>query len=365
MARILSVASAFPPHLASMEMSTYYAQRMSCRDDGEAEKVAKLYRRTGVDTRGSVLLEQPDTGAITQSFYPPMTAEPQGPTTLDRNSRFAREAPPLACQAAGEAILQSGNTADQITHLVIVTCTGFNSPGVDIELIEQLGLAPTTQRIQIGFMGCHALINAMRTARGLVAADPEACVLICCVELCSLHYQYGYDVQRIVSGALFADGAAAMIVAGSQQSSAADSQSLGVIEATGSYLIPDSRDAMTWTIGDHGFQMTLAATVPGFVERYLPGFLDGWLRSHGESIDSIGGWAVHPGGVRILHAVETALHLDGTALETSRRVLREHGNMSSATLGVILAEFHRQGVPRPWLTLGFGPGLEVEVALLR
>ncbi|EMI41184.1 type III polyketide synthase [Rhodopirellula sp. SWK7] len=365
MARILSVASAFPRHLASLEMSTFHAQRMSCRDDGEAEKVAKLYRRTGVDTRGSVLLEEPDSGDVTQTFYPPMKTDPDGPTTKERNERFVRDAPPLACQAAGEAIRKSGCSAGQITHVITVTCTGFNAPGVDIELIGQLGLPATTQRIQIGFMGCHALINAMRTARGLVAADADACVLICSVELCSLHYQYGYDVQRIVSGALFADGAAAMIVAGSEFVSADESAALGTIAATGSYLIPDSRDAMTWSIGDYGFQMTLEASVPGFVERNLPAYLEEWLGVQGETFESIGGWAVHPGGVRILQAVQTAIDLDATQLDVSRRVLREHGNMSSATLGVVLEEFERIGVPRPWLMLGFGPGLEVEVALVR
>ncbi|MCM2373402.1 type III polyketide synthase [Aporhodopirellula aestuarii] len=365
MARIFSVASALPPLQASLEMSTFHAQRMSCRSDDEAGKVAKLYRRTGVDSRGSVLLEEPTAGELTQTFYPPMQDDPQGPSTQDRNDRFAADAPPLACRAAAEAIRKSGCEATQVTHLVTVTCTGFNAPGVDIELIEQLGLPATTQRIQIGFMGCHALINAMRTARGLVAADPEACVLICCVELCSLHYQYGYDVQRIVSGALFADGAAALIVVGADCQPAADTTPIASIAATGSYLIPNSRDAMTWTIGDHGFRMTLEACVPGLVESNLKEYLQGWLAKNNETFDSIGGWAVHPGGVRILQAVETAIDLDPAKLDVSRSVLREHGNMSSATLGVVLERFESTGVPRPWLILGFGPGLEVEVALVR
>ena len=122
---------------------------------------------------------------------------------------------------------------------------------------------------------------------------------------------------------------------------------------------------MTWRIGDHGFQMTLDATVPGLIEKNLAGFLVPWLNQHGETLESIGGWAAHPGGNRILQAVESSLGLGEDALTIPREVLRRHGNMSSATLGVVLGDFAKQSIPGPWLMLGFGPGLEIEVALLR
>ncbi len=125
---------------------------------------------------------------------------------------MAAEAPELAYRAAAAALASSGLAADEITHLITVTCTGFNAPGIDIALIDRLGLPRTTERIQVGFMGCHAAINGLRAARGLVAANPDAKVLVCCVELCSLHFQYGDDTDLIVSNALFADGAAAMVI---------------------------------------------------------------------------------------------------------------------------------------------------------
>lgn len=371
-ASVLAIESVVPPHTADVALATAAAQSMSCGSEKEAEMVAKLYRRTGVQTRGSVLLERDETaGHLGQSFYPHASESPRGPTTSQRNERFALDGPRLAVAAGNAAIRSSGCLPSDVTHLITVTCTGFYSPGIDIELIESLNLPVTTERIQIGFMGCHALINAMRTARGLAAADPHACVLIVSVELCSLHYQYGYDAQRIVSGSLFSDGAAGVIVAGSEYEVVEEVVELDPgnspvqIVATGSCLIPGSRDAMTWTIGDHGFEMTLSASVPALIEEHLRAYLSEWLTRHGESIESIGGWAVHPGGARILTAVQTSLGLSDEQLAISRSTLRDHGNMSSATLGAVLQEFGEQSIERPWLMLGFGPGLEIEVALLR
>lgn len=241
----------------------------------------------------------------------------------------------------------------------------FRAPGIDIELIDQLKLPITTERVQVGFMGCHGAINGLRAASGLVAANPAANVLMCSVELCSLHYQYGYDPDRIVSGALFADGAAGLVLNLGSSSASSVPSPLGTVAATGSSLVPDSRDAMTWKIGNHGFEMTLSAKVPALIEEHLTTFLEPWLAKQGESLDSIAGWAVHPGGSRILSAVETSLQLDGETLSVSRGVLSEHGNMSSATMLFILQRFAAIGKPKPWLMLGFGPGLEIEVALIR
>ncbi|TWT64647.1 type III polyketide synthase [Allorhodopirellula solitaria] len=365
MAHLLSVASATPRHQADRALATAQAQRMSCRTPREADTVEKLFRRAGVETRGSVLLDEPTPGTVTQSFYQALSVDSHGPTTDARNQRFVQESGPLAQAAAARAVEQAGCHGEQFTHLITVTCTGFGAPGFDIDLIQGLGLPATTQRVQIGFMGCHALINAFRTARGLVAADPAACVLISSVELCSLHYQYGYDAQRIVSGSLFADGAAAAVVAGRDFAADHRQDPTPEILATGSCLVPESRDAMTWSIGNHGFEMTLRASVPGLIEASLASYLSGWLADHGLDLGSIGGWAVHPGGVRILDAVETSLGLAPEQLQISRSVLRQHGNMSSATLGMVLEQFARSAVPRPWLMLGFGPGLEIEVALIR
>lgn len=362
-AAILGVGIGIPPFRVDSVSSAKFAAKMACADTAQSRKVSALYRRSGIVRRGSVLLEdQPEDGQEVESeFYPPAASDlDRGPSTKHRSDRYATEAPILANRAAAAALTNSRVDADQITHLVTVSCTGFSAPGIDIALIDGLGLPRTTERVQVGFMGCHGAINGLRAARGLVAADSDARVLLCSVELCSLHYQYGMQADRIVSNALFADGSAAAVVG-----SGIASSGVGTVDATGSYLVPESRDAMTWNIGDHGYEMTLSAQVPSLIEGHLRSFLSEWLGEQGETIESIGGWAVHPGGTRILSAVETALNLPDQALAVPRAVLGDHGNMSSATMLFILDRFLASSQPKPWLMLGFGPGLEVEVALIR
>jgi predicted naringenin-chalcone synthase len=347
--------------LQDVEASTGQASSASSRG------LKALYRMSSVKRRGSVLLEADAMTdcllPIEQSFYPKAASpDERGPTTAQRNERFAIESLPIAQQAAQAALDDANIDAAQITHLIVVTCTGFFSPGIDVQLIRQLGLSDQTQRVQVGFMGCHGAINAMRVARGLVAADPLAHVLMVCVELCTLHYQYGWETDRVVSNAIFADGAAAMVL------TAADNEadrSLPQVTATGSKLIPGSEDAMSWKIGDHGFEMTLSAEVPGIIETHLHPFLSSWLAGHQLSIGDIAGWAVHPGGPRILRSVQSALQLTDDDLAASRAVLANHGNMSSPTMVFILERFFRTSAARPWLMIGFGPGLEVEIALVQ
>lgn len=323
--------------------------------------VNALYRRTGIERRGSVLLEEDPGEKASHDFYPRAESpQDRGPSTRSRNDRYADEAPALATAAAKEALLRSGVAAEEITHLVTVSCTGFNSPGIDIALIDQLGLPVTTERVQVGFMGCHGAVNGLRAARGLLASSERAKVLLSSVELCSLHYQYGLDADQIVSNALFADGSGAVVLG-----AGGNGQAPGTLKATGSCLVPESRDAMTWRIGDNGYEMTLSAQVPNLIEQYLEPFLTQWLSAEGESIESIGGWAVHPGGLRILSAVESSLRLEPDALSIPRAILKKHGNMSSATMLFILQRFESLQQPKPWLMLGFGPGLEIEVALIR
>src|SRR5262249_25434522 len=182
----------------------------------------------------------------------------------DRLLKYESEAGALAV-AAGRAALEDAAIAPRrITHLVSVSCSGFYAPGFDVALMKQLPLDPDIARTHVGFMGCHGALNGLRVARGFVQADPGACVLLCSVELCSLHHQYGWDAEKIVANPLFADGAAAAIILPGESASqhglkqTIATPSSCVLVASGSTLIEDSEDAMTWRIGDHGFEMTLS-----------------------------------------------------------------------------------------------------------
>jgi predicted naringenin-chalcone synthase len=361
-ARIIGLGTAVPYHSIERDRSVEFAHSLLYKPGREARALPALYRMTSVQKRGSILLSaENDTIAVDQDFYPDADhSEQRGPTTKCRSDRYAQEAMPLALRACREAIVDAKLEPEAITHIVVITCTGFYAPGIDVELIEELGLNPETERVQVGFMGCHGAINGLRVARGLIAAEPTAKVLMVSIELCSLHYQYGWDTDRVVSNAIFADGSAAVVL-----SAGDEYETCPAVVATGSRLVLDSKQAMTWRIGDYGYEMTLSAEVPGLIEAKLHGFITAWLAKQGLTLNDIGGWNVHPGGPRILLAVENALGLPKSCLEHSRAILADHGNMSSATMLFIMRRFMDHKVPGPWLMLGFGPGLEIEVALVR
>ena len=163
-----------------------------------------------------------------------------------------------------------------------------------------------------------------------------------------------------IANALFADGAAAMVGKSGQP----DSDAVYRVVATGSTLLDDCADAMTWRIGDHGFEMTLSPRVPELIGRHVRPWLADWLALHGQTIETVGSWAVHPGGPRILSAFGEAVGLDRSALDASYGVLAEFGNMSSPTIAFILQRLLQARAPRPCVALAFGPGLAAEAALL-
>jgi predicted naringenin-chalcone synthase len=329
-------------------------------DEKQKRVVPALFRRTRVRRRGSVLLESGNGHGPQQSFYPPAAdLADRGPTTAFRMQRYAAESAPLAVAAARRACEAANTSPQRITHVVNISCTGFFAPGIDVALIKQLGLRPTIGRIQVGFMGCHGVLNGLRLVRAFIEADPAAQVLLCAVELCSLHYQYGASPDQLVANALFADGAASLVA------SAADgTDDHWQIAATASILLPDCEEAMTWRIGDHGFEMMLSPRVPELIAQHVRPWLETWLKVEGLSLAAIGSWAIHPGGPRIIESVAAALELPASATAASTEILAEHGNMSSPSVLFVLDRLQQVNARRPCVALAFGPGLVAEAALL-
>ncbi|MBS0207260.1 MAG: type III polyketide synthase [Planctomycetes bacterium] len=362
---IAGFGTALPGHPILQAEAGKVAVDFCCELPEQARSVEALYRAAGVESRHSVVLNDSQGSAVDrQSFYPPRSpASLHGPSTGQRMQYFEQAAGPLAISAAAQALLHSGVDSRRISHLVTVSCSGFSAPGFDLTLIEQLPLRPTVGRTQVGFMGCHAALNGLRVARAFVAADPSAVVLVCCVELCTLHYQYGWDPEQIVANSLFADGAAACVVQ-SADADHGDASPPYRILASGSVILPDSRDAMTWRVGDHGFRMTLSPSVPVLLSTHLSPWLTEWLGAHDQSPASIRTWAVHPGGPRILRGFAEAINVAQDQLQVSREILRRHGNMSSPTLLFILNELAQHQAPTPCVAIGFGPGLAAEATLL-
>jgi predicted naringenin-chalcone synthase len=265
------------------------------------------------------------------------------PSTAARMALYEPHALDLAMQAVRAL------EPDNVTHLVVASCTGFTAPGLDFQIMRAAGLADSTQRTIVGFMGCFAAVNALKLADQIVRADRQSRVLVVNLELCSLHLQEDFqDVPKMLSFLLFADGASAALVTAESSGLA-----LGRFQAT---IIPRTQDLITWHIGDSGFEMRLSGQVPGRIRRWLP--------DHGPKllpVDAPVLWAVHAGGRSILDAVQQGLRLAPDALRYSRDVLRDYGNMSSATLMFVLEKILRDpDAGGAGMGMAFGPGLSVE-----
>jgi predicted naringenin-chalcone synthase len=363
-AQLLGVGTATPAHSIEQSAAAELASARCCATAAQLRLLPVLYRRTRVERRGSVLLHNGTAvqgGAQHQEFFPvAIDASDRGPSTAARLAQYAKEAAPLAADAARSALDDASVSAEEIDHLVTVTCTGFGAPGIELALIQSLGLKPTVARTQIGFMGCHGALNGLRAANSFCRAEPGATALVCAVELCSLHFHYGWEPGRIVANALFADGAAAAVLRSTHETS---NKCAWQLAANGSCIFPDSADAMTWTIADHGFEMTLSARVPELIGVHLKPWLQSWLSQSRISIEDVRSWAIHPGGPRIVETVVESLGLPASASAASQYVLASHGNMSSPTILFILNRLRRSGAALPCVALGFGPGLAVEAAL--
>ncbi|WFE42483.1 3-oxoacyl-[acyl-carrier-protein] synthase III C-terminal domain-containing protein [Micromonospora sp. WMMD998] len=279
--------------------------------------------------------------------------------TERRMRRYQVEALPLGKEAVGRALTAAGLDARDIGLFVVCSCTGYATPGVDILLARDLGMATDTQRMFVGHMGCYAALPGLGAASDFVTARGRPALLLC-AELTSLHIQppgARVDTQQIVSHALFSDAAvAAVVVPGGR--------GYAVREVT-SVTDTSTADHMTWDVTDTGFRMGLSPKVPMVLSRFVRDLVDDLLARHGLDRSEVDGWAVHPGGPRILNVVERELALPPAALAASRETLAEHGNCSSPTVLLILDRLGRASPPpRRVVMLAFGPGLTLYAALL-
>ncbi len=344
-AHIQAIGTAVPSH--DIHAAFLGWARSQLPDERQARVFDRMAARSGIGHRWTVLPTSDGGGSPIGpgGFYDAALL----PGTAARMTVYAREAPGLALAAV--AALGRQVALDGITHLVVASCTGFVAPGIDQIVARRLDLAPSVERLLIGFMGCYAAVAALRTARHIVRSDPDARVLVVCVELPTLHMQANDTLEPLLGQLQFGDGAAAALVAAAPAGLA-----LGQPFAT---TLPASDELIRWDISDTGFVMHLSGEVPGRIAAGLadPDFAR--AATGGVEPRAIDGWAVHAGGRSILDAVEGALHLDPRALDASRGVLAANGNMSSATLMFVLARLLERRVENG-VALAFGPGLAAE-----
>lgn len=328
----------------------------------EAQHLRVLYRASGITYRHSVL---PDFHGDT----PVVMVKNKGkalPSVATRMQFYRQHARNLGSRAALQAFdLASYFSPGAVTHLITVSCTGMYAPGLDIDLVHDLDLPGHTHRSAINFMGCYGAFNGLKMAQAICQAQPEAVVLVVCVELCTLHFQHDTQGDALLAASLFADGAAAALVSAIPPPARQRSLRLAHFACD---LVTEGQQDMAWEIGDFGFQMHLSTYVPDLIGRGLGEMLNRLFASHAEALPAFPYFAIHPGGKKILTKVEEALGIGREQNRFSHEVLRRYGNMSSATVLFVLqkiwnapASEHPAGMV---CCMAFGPGLTIESAVM-
>jgi predicted naringenin-chalcone synthase len=351
-AAVVGIGTAVPEHVVEQLDAAERLAGTLREDPSSAKLVRRAFRQSRVAQRH---FSVDDFGPVGSG----MLFGAPCPSVGDRMRAFARLASPLAERACRRALDSAGVEARRVTHLVFVSSTGYGAPGTDVDLVRLLGLRPDVERVIVGLVGCYAGFPGLRIARDAVVSRPGAVALLVCLELSSLHFRPDSAKDNLVAHALFADGAAAAVVTQGE-----DERGILVrLGASRQHVEPDTGEQMTMRIFEDGFRMTLASTVPQLIAAGVRKFVDPLLAAtvpHGDP-SGIASWCVHPGGRAILDRVCEALALRPESLASSWSVLRDFGNLSSATILFVLErEIGRLPAGSRGIMLGFGPGLTFE-----
>jgi predicted naringenin-chalcone synthase len=356
---ILSVATTVPKNtLESQAFAEFFIDACTLNDI-QAAQVRRLSQRTGIINRYSVLGDFTKSRA-NWSFFNQDYPKNQ-PSTYTRNEVYMHYAPQLALEAAQKAIKKWDRSPTEITHIISVSCTGMMAPGIEFFLHEQLGIRHTVQRYGLNFMGCFGAFRGLALADAFAQQSPNHRVLVVCTELCSLHIQTEFSLNNIIGNALFADGSAAVIVGAQPRD---NERALWEIEDCMFFALPNSRDVMTWKIGEHGYVMNLGPEVPEHIGNQIVSITKQLLADKvtGDQCE----WLIHPGGKSIISVIEKACNLTPEQTLASWDILANYGNMSSPTFLFVLERALTLQTNNPWAVgLAFGPGLSVDGMLLK
>lgn len=363
MSYITAIGTANPAHRLSQSVIAGFMLRAMKLNNGDARKLKAIFRSSGIDYRHTVLEDYGKTEGFT--FYSDTEDLEPFPGTERRLQLFREKALALSVGACDElAHFFPSFRPETISHLIAVCCTGMYAPGLDVDLVQALKLSSTVQRTAINFMGCQASFNALKVADAICKSNEHARVLVVCTELCSLHFQRPGTDDNLLANALFADGSAAVLV-----EAESTSPLKLTLEEFHSDLAPEGLSDMAWTIGNAGFEMKLSAYVPDLIRKGIGSLTHTLLRKISVDLCDIRYFAIHPGGKKILQAIEAELGIHPSKNEAAYHVLRNYGNMSSPTVLFVLKEVVRrlngQDEGQRVLSFAFGPGLTLESMVLR
>lgn len=363
MTYITAIGTANPQNRFKQSQIADFMVRAMQLNAEQGRKLRAIFNASGIDYRYSVLTDYGLNDGFT--FYPNTPDFEPFPSTSKRLACFRTHALDLSVAAVQNMLLMRPYfELNSITHLITVSCTGLYAPGLDIELVNKLGLPTSVQRTGINFMGCYAAFNALRVADAFCRQNRDARVLILCTELCSLHFQKTPSEDNLISNALFADGAAAVLMENNSTSG------IRLIpERFVSELHSEGSTAMAWSVGDLGFEMLLSTYVPEIIKNGIGKLSATMLNSLSKNISDVRYFAIHPGGRKILENIEQELGLKKEDNDPAYHVLRNYGNMSSPTILFVLAEIVKRITNKDngqnILGFAFGPGLTLESMLLK
>ena len=343
------------------------AEVLSSRTESERTRryIKRVYSESGIDKRHSVI---PDflPGSTGSGLFVNLDGSIREPTTGERNKVYVDEARRIIPEIARKAMQNcAGVDADEITHVITVSCTGFFNPGPDLLVIDALDLSPKVHRYHLGFMGCYAAFPALKMAAQFCDLDDTANVLVVCLELCSLHLQNKDDLDSIVANSVFADGAAAAVISSRPP---APGERGFLLDHFACNLAREGIEDMAWDIGDHGFNIVLSKYVARIIGAGIRELMNEVFSGVPLTPQEITYWAIHPGGRAILDKVEAGLELDPDQVQASRDTLATFGNMSSATVLFVLSSILDSETTKDQdavCAMAFGPGLTIETAVLK
>lgn len=360
MAKIISIATEVPEYQHTQQHLLEFMERAYGADEKQKRILGYLYSHSGIDTRYSVI---PDFTLPVNDwqFFPKSVDLEPFPGIEHRMKWFKDHALPLSLKAANKCISGVINN-DDITHLITVSCTGMSAPGLELMLMEAMGLRADTSRTAINFMGCYAAVHGLKMANDIANANKGAKVLVVCTELCSLHFQNKFAEDTITSPLIFGDGSAAVLVCSDD-----DTHPGLILDSFYSEVMKDAKDSMTWNLSSTGFLMTLSSEVPDIFKSDIGPMKDRALTKAGYDTNAIDHWCIHPGGKRILQALSSGLGITDEDLAVSYNVLKNYGNMSSATILFVLRDLWAGIADRKGehiFAAAFGPGLTMESIIL-
>ncbi len=362
MSYITAIGTATPPNKFDQTTLADFMVNVMHADEDHERKIKTVFRASGIRHRYSVLDDYGKRGNFT--VYP-NNGSGTFPGTAQRMQLYRKHALPLSVAAIEDLQRQARDLRwSTVTHLVVISCTGMYAPGLDIDIIKHFDLATDTERMCINFMGCYAAFNGIKAADAICRSNVSAKVLVVCTELCSLHFQPNPDDDNILANALFADGAAALLI----EASPDNKKSLS-LELFHSDLALNGEHDMAWSVADSGFEMRLSAYVPDLLRNSIAAFYRKLLEKGSFEAGDVKHFAIHPGGKKILQAIERELELTKEQNRFAYQILENFGNMSSPTVVFVLKAILDQLQPDDnnaliW-SAAFGPGLTLESMLLK